>query len=255
MPWDPDQYLTFADERALPFHHLVAAVAHLGPKRVLDIGCGPGALTATLLERWPAADILGIDSSAEMIELACRRSVPDRLAFELADITVWTPDSRFDMVVSNACLHWIPDHRRLLPRLVSMLTDQGTLAFQVPANHDQPSHRLLLDLCNSETWRGLLADAIQIHVREPDWYATELAKLHFEPTVWQTTYLHRLTGDDPVLDWVRGTTLRPVLDRLDDEQTDAVLREYGARLREAYPRHDGVTVFPFTRTFVVAIRR
>ncbi len=255
MPWDPDRYLVFADERALPFHHLVAAVAHLRPSRILDIGCGPGALTATLLERWPAADILGIDSSPEMIGLARRRSIPDRLVFQIADVTVWVPRTRYDLVLSNACLHWIPDHGRLLPKLVSMLTDRGTLAFQVPANHDEPSHRLLLDLCNSETWRDLLADAIQVHVRQPDWYAAELAQLDFETTVWQTTYRHRLTGEDPVLDWVKGTTLRPVLDRLDDEQTDAFLREYGARLRRAYPSRDGITVFPFTRTFVVATRR
>jgi trans-aconitate 2-methyltransferase len=149
---------------------------------------------------------------------------------------------------------WDPDHADLLRRLTSMLTEDGTLAFQVPANHDQPSHRLPIDLCADEACCDLVQDAIQIHVREPDWYATELAGLQFEPMVWQTTYLHRLTGDDPVLDWATGTTLRPVLERLADEQTESFLREYRARLRRAYPNRDGITFFPFTRTFVVATK-
>lgn len=254
MPWDPDQYLAFADERALPFYHLVAAVRQLRPDRVLDVGCGPGVLTATLLERWPAAEILGIDSSAEMIGLARRRAIPDRLAFAHADIRDWQPPQPVDLILSNACLHWVPDHQRLLPRLVSMLSPAGSLAFQVPANHDRPSHRLLAELCESARWRDRLEGAVRVHVGEPGWYADELERLGFSPTVWQTTYRHRLTGADPVLEWVKGSTLRPVLDRLDPDERGAFLEEYGALLRGAYPARDQVTVFPFTRTFVAALR-
>ena len=254
MQWDPNQYLLFADERALPFHHLVAAVVHPRPRRVLDIGCGPGALTATLLERWPSAEILGIDSSPEMIELAQRRAVSNRLRFALADVQSWQPDRPYDLILSNACLHWIEDHASLLRRLVSMLNDGGVLAFQVPANHGKPSHAILDEICTSERWRQVLGDVRQNHVQSPEWYACELEHRGFQITAWQTTYLDRLEGADPVLEWVKGTTLRQMLDRLDHERREAFLTEYGARLRRAYPARDGVTVFPFTRTFVVASR-
>jgi trans-aconitate 2-methyltransferase len=254
LPWDPNQYLVFADERALPFHHLAAAVVHLRPRLVLDIGCGPGALTATLIERWPGAEIVGIDSSPEMIEIAQRRAITDRLHFVLADIRSWHPERPYDLIVSNACLHWIEDHASLLRRLVSMLSGGGVLAIQVPANHGQPSHTILDEICTSERWRRVLGDVRKIHVQSPEWYANELEDRGFRITAWQTTYLHRLQGDDPVLEWVKGTTLRQMLDRLDPEQREVFLAEYGARLRRAYPVRDGVTVFPFTRTFVIAAR-
>jgi trans-aconitate 2-methyltransferase len=254
MPWDPDQYLAYADERALPFHHLVAAVAHLQPARVLDVGCGPGALTATLLERWPGAEIRGIDDSTEMIELAKRRALTDRLSFELADVMEWLPEKPIELVLSNACFHWIEDHGRLLDHLVSLMTPSATLAFQVPANHDRPSHVILAELCGSDRWRPELRGAFRVHVEKPEWYIRKLDTRGFDAITWQTTYLHHLAGDNPVLEWVKGTTLRPILDRLDEAQTAKFLAEYGTRLRKAYPERGGVTVFPFTRTFVVANR-
>jgi len=133
-----------------------------------------------------------------------------------------------------------------------MLNDGGVLAFQVPANHERPSHLLLDELCGSERWKNLLEGVRANHVREPNWYADELGTLGLQSIVWQTTYLHRLAGVNPVLEWVKGTTLRQILDRLDPEQREAFLAEYGARLRRAYPARDGMTMFPFTRTFVVA---
>ena len=135
------------------------------------------------------------------------------------------------------------------------MTERATLAFQVPANHDCPSHTILAELCASEGWRNALADAYRVHVQAPEWYTDELHGRGFDIIAWQTTYLHRLEGDGPVLEWVTGTTLRPVLERLDAEHSQAFLTEYGARLREAYPAKDGTTVFPFTRTSVVASRR
>jgi len=252
--WDPDQYLTFADERSLPFHHLVAAVAHVNPRRVLDIGCGPGTLTAALIARWPRASIHGIDSSEAMIELARRRELPGRLSFEHADVRTWATEEPVDLMLSNACFQWIDDHRRLFDHLVPGLTDGGVLAFQVPANHDQPSHTVLDELCAAEPWRTSLADIRRTTVEPPEWYLDELDRRGFDAVAWQTTYLHRLQGDDPVLEWVKGTTLRPVLERLDGEAADVFLAAYGSRLRIAYPARDGWTVFPFTRTFVVAHR-
>ena len=255
MPWDPDRYLAYADERALPFHHLVAAVAHLHPRRVLDIGCGPGAMTTTLLARWPSATVHGIDSSVEMIEHARRRAVGHRLSFERVDLTDWTAAEPFDLVLSNACFQWIEDHAKLVDDLMTLMTETATLAFQVPANRDHPSHTILAELCSDSRWRQLIGDTVTVNVESPDWYQDQLVDRGFHPTVWQTTYFHRLQGDNPVLEWVKGSVLQPVLERLDPGQTDTFLGEYDDRLRQAYPARDGVTVFPFTRTFVVATRR
>jgi trans-aconitate 2-methyltransferase len=254
MTWDPHQYLRFGAQRALPYRHLVGALEHLEPASVVDLGCGPGGLTATLLERWPRARIIGVDGAAEMIVHASRRAVAPRLSFERADILSWRAPAPVDLVLSNACFHWIDDHRSLVEHLVPLLAEHGTLAFQVPANDNAPSHTILRELCSSFRWRERLKGLPRTGVREPAWYLEELTGRDFEVTVWQTTYLHNLPGDDPVLEWVKGSTLRPILERLDESEQEAFLAGYGAELREAYPARDGWTLFPFTRTFVVATR-
>lgn len=254
MTWDPGQYLRFGAQRALPYRHLVAALEHLEPTSVVDLGCGPGGLTATLLGRWPRARITGVDAAEEMIALASRRAVAPRLAFERADILSWRAPEPVDLILSNACFHWIDDHRCLFGHLLPLLADHGTLAFQVPANHDAPSHTLLRELCSSPRWRERLAGLPRTGVRDPAWYLEELTDRGLDVTVWQTTYLHHLTGADPVLEWVKGSTLRPILERLDETEQEAFLTGYGAELREAYPARGGSTLFPFTRTFVVATR-
>ena len=135
MNWDTDQYLRFASERALPYHHLVAAVDHLEPEKVVDLGCGPGGLTATLLERWPEARITGVDTSEEMISRAQRRTVTGRLDFVVGDARSWRASAPVDLILANASFHWIDDHRALFDHLLPQLADDGVLAFQVPANH------------------------------------------------------------------------------------------------------------------------
>ncbi len=252
MIWDPDRYLRFAAERALPFNHLVAAVADLDPRLVVDLGCGPGGLTATLLERWPAARIIGIDASQEMIDRARSRTVSGRLDFEVADIGTWRATQPVDLMLANASFHWIDDHEGLLAHLLPQLAERGAFAFQVPANHGEPSHTLLRGLCSSPRCHEWLDGLPTTGVREPRWYVDELERRGLDVTVWQTTYLHRLEGPDPVLEWLRGTTLRPVLERLPEDEHGRFLDEYGALLREAYPEHGGRTTFPFPRTFVVA---
>ncbi len=252
MTWDPDQYLCFSEERGLPFRHLLAAVNHLEPASIVDLGCGPGGLTATLLERWPRAHIAGIDASDEMIAHAQRRAVPGRLEFERGDVRSWRARQPVDLLLSNACLHWIADHHELFDHLLPQLAGGGTLAFQVPANHDAPSHTMLRDLCSSERWRDQLDGHPRTGVRDASWYLEELRGRGLAVTAWQTTYHHVLEGDDPVLEWVKGTTLRPVLERLSkDDQVD-FLADYGWRLNGAYPSADGQTHFPFSRSFVVA---
>jgi trans-aconitate 2-methyltransferase len=252
MPWDPDQYLRFASERALPFRHLVTAVDHLDPRIVVDLGCGPGGLTATLLARWPAAEIVGVDASEEMIVHAQRRAVSGRLDFEIGSVLTWAAPEPVDVMLANACFHWIDDHPMLFDHLVPQLADNGVLAFQVPANHTEPSHTILGELCSSPRWSESLDGLPTTGVREPEWYLEELSGRALEVTSWQTTFFHILEGDDSVLEWVRGTTLRPVIEQLPNDEHDEFLSEYGALLREAYPARDGKTFFSFKRTFVVA---
>jgi len=255
MPWDPDQYLRFAAERGLPFRHLVAAVDHLDPRIVVDLGCGPGGLTATLLERWPAAQIVGVDASEEMIVHAQRRVVSGRLVFEIGDVLTWAAPEPVDVMLANACFHWIDDHRRLFDHLLPQLTGDGVLAFQVPANHTEPSHTILGELCSSPRWSEWLDGLPTTGVREPEWYIEELSGRALEATAWQTTFFHSLKGDDSVLEWVRGTTLRPVIEWLPEDEHAGFLDEYGALLRDAYPSRDGNTIFPFKRTFICAVKR
>lgn len=251
--WDPAQYERYAGERSRPFFELLGRVAAERPRRVADLGCGTGALTATLAERWPHALVEGVDRSPEMIAEAAARAVPGRLRFAAADLRDWRPDAPLDVVVSNATLQWVPEHVDLLPAWVAALAPGGWLAFQVPGNDRSPSHVILDELRSSARWRGALAGAAPgPRVREPEEYLVELAGLGCSVDAWETTYLHVLAGPDPVLEWVKGTALRPVLTSLAGEEREAFLAEYGARLREAYPARPFGTVLPFRRLFVVA---
>ena len=255
--WDPRQYVAYADERARPFFELIARVHVETPALVVDLGCGPGALTASLLHRWPAATVVGVDSSAEMIDAAAEHAVDGQLSFEIADVSGWQPDGPVDVVVANALLQWVPGHLDLLGRMASWLRPGGALAFQVPDNFGEPSHTILRDLRTSARWQARLGEGADrgAGVERPHDYLERLIELGLNADVWQTTYLHVLDGDDAVLEWVKGTALRPVLTVLtDDADRDAFLSDYGAALRAAYPRTSWGTVFPFRRTFAVATR-
>jgi trans-aconitate 2-methyltransferase len=255
--WDPAGYLAFAGERSRPFTDLLARVAAPRPGEVVDLGCGDGSTTALLSRRWPAARVTGVDSSAAMLSAAGEHAVPGRLAFTAADVRDWRPALPVDVLVSNALLHWVPGHDRLLTRWAGGLAPGGWLAVQVPGNQEAPTHALLADLCRSPRWATRLAavapgaDA----VLTPAGYLDVLTGAGLTADVWETTYLHVLTGEDPVLRWVGGTVLRPVLERLDDGDTAAFTAAYAAALRAAYPRrNDGTTVLPFRRLFAVGHR-
>ena len=256
--WDPGQYQHFADERSRPFFDLVARVGAQAPGVVADLGCGPGTLTAALARRWPGAEIHGIDSSAEMIEAAQALPAGDgrRLSFSVGDVRDWEPSGGVDVIVSNAVLQWVPGQLSVLARWAGFLQAGGWLAFQVPGNFDQPSHAALRELASSDRWRSLLA-GVQLNrqAADPAEYLDLLARAGFEVDAWETTYLHVLRGDDPVLDWYKGTGLRPVLAALPSGQAAEFVDEYGARMSEAYPAAPYGTVFPFRRVFVVAVRR
>ncbi len=258
--WDPDQYLRFADERTRPLRDLLArvpALPHEPAPTVLDIGCGPGNSTAVLRERWPAARLTGIDNSAEMLA-AARAGGEPTADYLLADAGDYDPTGAApDAIVSNATLQWVDGHLALLPRWAGALEPGGVIAFQVPGNFDSPSHLLLAELRRSPRWRAALGeDATRAGVHEPGAYLDALAGAGCAADVWETTYSTLLTGPDPVLEWVKGTALRPVLTRLTGEADRAAfLAEYAALLREAYPAGPHGTVFPFRRIFAVGVKR
>lgn len=247
--WDPDTYLHFADERARPFADLIGRVAAADPRRVVDLGCGPGNLTATLAQRWPAASVTGVDASAEMVAQA---PGGPRLGFEVADLRTWQPADPIDVLVSNATLQWVPGHLDLLDRLVSWLAPGGWLAVQVPGNFDEPSHVLLRELAADPRFAAHTASLTFPGSHHPATYLRELRALGMQVDAWETTYLHVLSGRDPVLRWVKGTGARPVLQALPADLRTDFEQEYGARLREAYPDEDGQVLLPFRRVFFVA---
>ncbi|RFS84660.1 trans-aconitate 2-methyltransferase [Actinomadura spongiicola] len=253
--WDPAQYEAFAGERARPFGELVARLGDGAPARIVDLGCGTGELTATLAARWPNAVIEGLDGSADMIAEAHGREIPGRLSFRVGDVAAWTPEHPVDLIVSNAVLHWIPEHPDLLPRWVDALTPGGRLAFQVPGNFGAPSHVLLRELGRSDRWRDKLG-ALQRDkpVLDPAGYLDLLARHGCAVDAWETTHAQVLHGEDPVLEWVKGSTLRPVLSVLDPDETEEFLAAYRERLRRAYPAAPYGTVFPFRRIYVIATR-
>jgi trans-aconitate 2-methyltransferase len=257
--WDPAQYDRYSDERGRPFVDLVSRVRlPAPPDRVVDVGCGPGSLTRSLADRWPDATVTGVDSSADMIAAAEPLAIPGRLEFVRADLRDWRPAAPVDLVVANAVLQWVPGHLGLIADLAGWLAPGGALAFQVPDNFDQPSHTIIRDLRQSPTWRDRLgADADRtIGVERPAAYLSTLVEAGLEPDVWQSEYFHVLTGEDAVLEWIKGTALRPVLDALagDETATASFLAECAERLRAAYPSEAYGTVFPFRRTFAVGHR-
>lgn len=257
MRWDPGQYLRYADLRGRPFVELTGRIAAEAPSYVVDLGCGTGELTAMLAERWPRATVVGVDSSPDMVGAAQAHAIEGRLSFECADLRDWRPARAVDVVTANAVLHWVPDHLDLLGDVVSQLAPQGWLAFQVPDNFTEPSHTLLRDLRLSPRWQDRLGEGADrtAGVERPETYLRALLGLGLEADVWQTTYTQVLQGEDAVLEWVKGTALRPVLSLLDDEaERKDFLEEYAAALRDAYPAEPLGTVFPFRRTFAVAQR-
>jgi trans-aconitate 2-methyltransferase len=251
--WNPATYLQFADERARPFADLVAHIGVTSPRRVVDLGCGPGGLTAGLAVRWPQADVLGIDSSTEMVETA-HKYAGARVRFEVADLRTWQPDTPVDVLVSNATLQWVPDHLDLLPRLVDAVAPGGWVGLQVPGNFDQASHRLLYRLAADHRFAAVTTGLERAAAPDAATYLSHLSRLGLHVDAWETTYLHVLAGPDPVFRWIAGTGARPVLQALPDAQRPVFEAEYKAMLRDAYPEHDFGTVLPFRRVFVVARR-
>lgn len=249
--WNPDVYLAFADQRGRPYFDLLARVRADSPRRVVDLGCGPGNLTASLTQRWPGAVIEAWDSSPEMVGAARERG----LDAHVGDVRDWMPQPDTDVLVSNATLQWVPEHLRLLVRWAFELAPGSWIAMQVPGNFDAPSHRAVRSLAASERWAEPLRDFPfrDGQVDDAVGYAGLLTDAGCAVDAWETTYVHELTGENPVLDWISGTALRPVRSRLADSEWTQFRSELIPLLDAAYPkRPDGKTFFPFRRIFVVA---
>ena len=260
--WDPTQYARFADQRSRPFHELVARIPTPSPRRIVDLGCGSGELTLSLAARWPEAAVLGVDSSPEMLAKARALDPDGRVQWVEARAEEWDPAASqgpVDVLVTNATLQWVPRHLRLIPAWFEGLPAGGTFAMQVPANFDAPSHRLMREVAARHPRASELAPGLDRarSVALLETYAALLLDLGAEVDAWQTTYLQLLAAEEgaehPVLAWVRGTGLRPVLGVLnEDEGRAAFLADYERELEAAYPRRPFGVLFPFTRLFAVA---
>ena len=257
MPtWNPDQYLKFSDERTRPCRDLAARLAVVEPRAIIDLGCGPGNSTAVLAERWPLASITGLDSSAEMIRKA--GAAYPKLHWMTGDITAWSRESgpAFDIVFSNAALQWAPDHAGLFPRLLNRVSPGGALAVQMPANLDAPTQLLMRELAVQPRWRDRLAEVTNWWSHDFRFYYDALSRHAAAIELWASEYVAMMDGVEAIVEWYRGTGLRPYLDVLGEgPDGQAFLEEYRALLGPAYPVHaDGKALFPFRRIFIVAYR-
>jgi trans-aconitate 2-methyltransferase len=256
MTWSARQYSTFEAERTRPVQDLLSAVPPSNVVQAVDLGCGPGNSTEVLADRFPDAKVSGVDSSPDMID-AARERLP-HLAFETADLSAWAAAGPFGVILANAVLQWVPDHETLLPRLIGKLAPGGSLAVQMPDNLDEPAHRIMRQVAADARWADKLSGATRARApRRGEAFYYPLLKQHATRVdIWRTTYNHVLAGGaDAVVEWFKGSGLRPFLAPLDQAETEAYLADYRAEIADAYPAQpDGTVLLPFPRLFFVATR-
>jgi trans-aconitate 2-methyltransferase len=250
--WDDRQYLQFADERTRPARELLARVPLQYAERVVDLGCGPGNSTALLRERWPTARVIGVDSSPEMLARA-RKDAPD-IEWVEADAGSFVTAGKLDVLFANALLQWLPQHEQVFPRLLRQLRPGGVLAVQMPHNFDEPSHRWMRELPGTWSQRTAAVRA-QSPVSSTAFYYDLLAPEAGSVDLWETRYEHVMADAESIVEWVKGTGLRPYLDVLESTERAQYLEAYTQAIATAYPaRGDGKRLFSFPRLFLVAIR-
>jgi trans-aconitate 2-methyltransferase len=249
--WDAGQYLRFAGERTRPAVDLVARIGLEAPRRVVDLGCGPGNSTAILRARWPEAEVTGIDTSSDMLAQARRDHAG--IAFEQGNIAEWQPPLPYDLVFSNAAVQWVGDHERLIPRLLAAVAPGGNLAVQMPRNHDFATHALMRQVAAEGPWAPRLADARDPSpVKTPEFYYDLLAT-RASVVIWETNYIQMMDSIAAIIDWLRGTGLGPFLARLTADERPRFLDRYAELLAGAYPqRSDGKIMLPYPRLFFIA---
>jgi trans-aconitate 2-methyltransferase len=256
LSWSAAQYVAFEDERTRPVRDLLAALPPIDAHSVIDLGCGPGNSTEVLAACYPQANISGIDSSSDMIE-AARRRLP-QVSFAVEDLQAWQGAGPFDVILANAVLQWVAHHESLLPRLVGRLAPGGALAVQMPDNLDEPAHRLMREVATGGPWAAKLAASSA--ARAPQlgaaWYYGLLRPLCSKVDLWRTTYYHFLRGGaEAVVEWFKGSGLRPFLEPLNAAERAAFLERYTAAIAQTYPIFaDGGVMLPFPRLFLMAIR-
>ena len=261
--WNPAQYLKFGGERLRPGFELMARIGDLPAGDIYDLGCGTGEHARALAARWTEHRVFGLDHSADMLKKAAAEPAPENLRWLEADIVGWSPPAPVALIFSNATLHWVPGHDQLFPHLLHEVAPGGSLAVQMPNNFRAPSHRLIRALALTPRWQAKLGALTEPSgplrddlVAAPAHYYGLLATAARAIDLWETEYLTPLTGERPVLEWIKGSILRPALDRLDPAERTEFLDALAARLTAAYPmRADGVTLFPFRRIFFVTQRR
>lgn len=255
LDWNPDLYRRYEDERTRPARELLARVPLAQAARVVDLGCGPGNSTELLARRFLRAQVLGTDNSESMLASA-RKRLPDA-RFELSDIAQWRPSEAPDLIYANAALQWVPAHRELIPRLFSLLAPGGVLAIQMPDNRAEPTHRLMREVAALPAYAEAIGDPerMRTELLTIGAYYDLLAGPEAEVDVWHTVYQHPLADAAAIVEWVRGTGLKPYVDRLPAALQADFLAEYQARVAQAYaPRADGRVLLAFPRMFIVARR-
>ena len=256
MSWSAKQYVAFEDERTRPVRDLLSAVPDIGVGRAIDLGCGPGNSTEVLQARFPGAQVSGLDSSDDMIA-AARKRLP-QLQFSVADVANWRDSGPYQVILANAVFQWVPDHAALFPALIGKLASGGALAVQMPDNLDVPAHRLMREIAAAGPWSHKLAQAAEARapLRDAEWYYQLLRPLTARTDIWRTTYYHALPGGAAaIVEWFKGSGLRPYLAPLDDAERSAYLKRYTSAIAQAYPAlADGSVLLPFPRLFLVAIR-
>ncbi len=254
MTWSARTYSAFEQERTRPVRDLVAALPARGVQVAIDLGCGPGNSTQVLADRFPQARVTGLDSSDDMLA-AARERLPG-IRFELADIEAWNPVESFDVILANASLQWLPDHATLYPRLLSRLAPGGSLAVQTPDNLEEPAHRLAREVAAQGPWASKIGSVKHPARHDAAFYYQLLKPRCAAVDVWRTTYFHPLSGGpEAVVEWFKGSALRPYLAPLDGGEKAAFLARYLAAITQAYPAlADGTVLLPFPRLFIVASR-
>lgn len=253
--WNSTQYLKFEKERTQPSVDLASRIDLNHPKSVLDIGCGPGNSSGVLKKRFPNARVLGIDISANMLERA-RRDYPE-IQFQQVDISreKWPLAGDFDVVFSNACLQWVPNHPRLLVKMMNLLKDGGRMAVQIPINFEEPIHRIIKEIATHDRWRDKISRPRIFYTLTAEEYYDILAEISSDFSMWVTTYCHRMKSHNSIIEWYKGTGLKPYLEVLSEEDGVLFINEVANEVKKQYrTQKNGEIIFRFPRLFFVAAK-